>query len=98
MNGRGGRGSLLFTNDRFQHISRLRNVRQVNLGLDPLRLRSTAASGFPATLTFTRSAKMRTDFLGLVVFQRTGMRLLLCDAQFRQDIENRFTLDLEISG
>jgi len=35
---------------------------------------------------------------GFVVFQRTGMRLLLGNADLGQDVKNGFTLDLQLTG
>lgn len=40
---------------------------------------------------------MRAYFLRFVVFERTGMCLLLGDADFGQRIENRFALYFQLS-
>jgi hypothetical protein len=39
-----------------------------------------------------------TDLKGDIVVERTGVRLLVGDAQFRQKIENDVGLDLELAG
>jgi hypothetical protein len=39
-----------------------------------------------------------SNLLGFVVFQRTGVRLLLGDANFRQHVENGFALYFQLSG
>jgi hypothetical protein len=72
-------------------------VREINLRLD---LVFTAQSG-----RFMRSGgsggvafEMDADSLRFVQLERTGMRLLLCDAHFRQDVKNGFALDFQLSG
>jgi hypothetical protein len=49
-------------------------------------------------MTLARSAEMGANFLGFVVFERTGMRLLLGDTDFGQHIENRFAFDFQLPG
>ena len=41
---------------------------------------------------------MHTDFFRFVLFQRTGVRLFLCDTDFRQHVENGFTFYFQLSG
>jgi hypothetical protein len=41
---------------------------------------------------------MRANLLGFVVFERTGVCLLLGDADFFQHIENRLAFDFQLSG
>jgi len=41
---------------------------------------------------------MYTHLLSFVVFKRTGVRLLLGDAHFRERIENGFTFDFQLPG
>jgi hypothetical protein len=41
---------------------------------------------------------MGANLLRLVVFKRTGMRLLFGDAHLGQHIENCFTFDFQLSG
>jgi hypothetical protein len=43
-------------------------------------------------------AKALTYQLGFVVFQRTGMRLLLGNADLGQDVKNGLALDLQLTG
>jgi hypothetical protein len=49
-------------------------------------------------MAFARAAKMGADFLGFVFLERTGMRLLLGNANFFQNIENRLALDFQLSS
>jgi len=42
--------------------------------------------------------KALADQLRFVLFQRTGMRLLLGDADLGQDVKNGFALDLQLTG
>jgi len=48
-------------------------------------------------MAITRTLEVCTDLLGLVVFERAGMSLLLGDADFGQHIENGFAFDFELS-
>jgi hypothetical protein len=49
-------------------------------------------------MAIARTMKIDADLLRLVVFQRTGMGLLLSDAHFRQCVENGFTFDFQLPG
>jgi hypothetical protein len=88
---------LLLADDRLQHVSGLGDVREINLGLDfvgsGLRGARTLRSG-----AFAGAAEIDTDLLRFMVFQGTGMRLLLGYADVRQRIENRFAFDFQLSG
>jgi hypothetical protein len=41
---------------------------------------------------------MCPHLLGFMLFDGTGMRLLLGDPDLKQDIENRFTFDFQLPG
>ena len=41
---------------------------------------------------------MLADFFGMRNINGAGMRLFFCDADFKQDFENSFGLDLELAG
>jgi hypothetical protein len=71
---------------------------QVNFGLDAIRFGATLARRSRRTWTLSGRAEVRSNFVGFVVFQRTGMRLLLCDANFRQHIENGFAFYFQLPG
>jgi len=45
-----------------------------------------------------RAFEVCTNFFGFVLFERTGMRLLLGDADFSQHVENGFTFDFQLPG
>jgi hypothetical protein len=49
-------------------------------------------------MTLARSAEMGANFLGFVLFERTGVRFLLGDTDFSQHIENRFAFDFQLPG
>ncbi len=89
--------ALLLADDRLQHITRLGDVRQVNLGLDAFRFSSRGASGLSGR-AFARAAEMLADLLRFMLFRRTGMRLLLGHPNFGQYVENGFALDFQLSG
>ena len=71
---------------------------EVNLGLDAIGLRATLARRFCRTRALSGGAEVRSNFIGFVVFQRTGMRLLLGDANFHQHIENGFAFYFQLPG
>ena len=88
----------MFADDGFQHISGLRDVRQVDLGLDPVGINTVGARGLCCTVGLAGSPEMCTDLLGFVVLKRTGMRLLLRDSGFNQHVENRFAFNFQLPG
>lgn len=49
-------------------------------------------------MAIARRAKMGAHLLSFVIFERTGMRLLLRNADFFQHIEDRLTFDFQFSG
>jgi len=70
-------------------------VRKVDLGLDLVGLRT---AGTRRLGRFSRLAEVRSHLLGFMVFQGTGVRLLLGNSGFGKDIENRLALDFQLSG
>ena len=64
--------------DRFQHIARLGNVREVDLRLELIRRSGKRAH--PARRGWRLLGKILLDALGFVVLNRAGVRLLLGDA------------------
>jgi hypothetical protein len=85
-------GLLLFLlQNGLQHISGLRDVRQVDLGPGRgFRARGAGCSG-PAAL------EVDAHTLGLVKLKRTGVRFLLGDVYGLENIENRFALDFQFT-
>jgi len=90
-------GAALFADDRLQHIPGLGDVRQVNLCLDSFGFRAGSARGL-GRRAFAGATQLDADFLRLILFQRTGVRLLLGHPYFGQYVENSFTLDFQLSG
>jgi len=72
-------------------------MREINFGFDAVRIRTRRTSRLRGTLTFSTGTEVCADFIGFVVFQRTGMRLLLSDACFQQHVQNRFAFDFQFS-
>jgi len=93
------RSSFLFLRDRSQHISWSGNMRQINFCLDfffaATRARTRLAS---RRRPLRRGADVHTYFLRFVLFQRTGVRLLLGHPYQRKRIQNSFALDFQLSG
>jgi hypothetical protein len=63
-------------------------MREVNLGLDFVGVGAGRPRSAAGGLCRAGSAEAGADFIGLMVFERTGMALLLGDSDFRKHIEN----------
>jgi len=73
-------------------------VRQVDFGLDLVRAGVRRSRRFCRPVAITRATQAQAHFFRFVVFERTGMRLLLGDADFLQYIENRFAFNFQLPG
>ena len=80
--------------DGLQHIPRLGNVRQVNLGLELIGRCWGARTAAAARLML---GKILFNALGFIFFDGTGVRFLLGYADLKKNVENRLALDLELS-
>jgi len=80
--------------DRLQHIARLGDVRQVDLGLELVRprRRRTRATG-RASAGMLRIVVLHA--LGFIHFDRTRVRFLFCDTDIGKYVEDFFALHLE---
>jgi hypothetical protein len=91
-------GRSLLLRDGTQHVARPRDMREVDLGLDLFfavsgtrclrrtwRCLGTATQMFPHQFRF-------------VLFQRTGVRLLLGNANRGQHVKNFLALDFQLTG
>ena len=90
--------ALLFADDRFQHIPRLGDVGKIDLCLYPLGFSATDAGGLCGDRTLASSPEMSADLLCFVLLERAGVRFLLGNADFLQNIEDRLTFDFQFSG
>jgi hypothetical protein len=90
--------ALLLANNRFQHISRLGDMGKIDLRLYPLGFRATDAGRPCGGVTLASSTEMGADLLSLVLLERAGVRFLLGNANFLQNIEDRLTFDFQFSG
>jgi hypothetical protein len=88
----------LFPDNRFEHISRFRDVRQINLGLYSLGFSAAGAGGLCGGMTLASPLEMGANLLRLVFFERAGVRLLFGNADFLQNIEDRLAFDFQFSG
>src|ERR1700732_4326536 len=70
---------------------------EVNLGLDFIAVGPSRPGGPAGTLCRTGSAEAGTHLIRFMVFERTGMALLLGDSNFGKYIENRLALDFQLS-
>jgi hypothetical protein len=72
-------------------------MREVYLGLDFIVVRTSWPGGPARTRGRTGCAEAGTHFIRFMVFERTGMALLLGDSDFREYIENGLTFDFQLS-
>jgi hypothetical protein len=78
----GRRSGLLLIKDRLQHVSGLGDMRQVDLGFDFVGVGMRGTTGLSRVMPVPRAFEVYTNFFRFVLFERTGMRLLLGDADF----------------
>src|SRR5580700_5302694 len=72
-------------------------MRKVDLGLDFIGVRPSRAGRPTGTLCRAGGAEAGTHFIRFMVFERTGMALLLGGSDFRKYIENRLAFDFQLS-
>jgi hypothetical protein len=93
------RGALLFADNCLQHVSGLGNVRKIDFCLNAFRLSAATPDRLLGrTAAVACRTKMGADFLGLMLLNGAGMRLLLGNAHCLQCIENRLALDFQLSS
>jgi hypothetical protein len=81
----------------FQHVSRPGDVREVDLGLDFFFAAQGTRRFCRWRMRFRGTAQVHAHFFRFVVFERTGVRLLLRHPDDRQHVENGFALDFQLS-
>lgn len=80
--------------DGIQNIARPGNIGEVDLSLDLVR--AAGARRLRGSLRFSGGlAKVGAHFLRFVLFNRTGMRLLLGDPDQFKNIEKSFAFDFQ---
>ena len=89
----------LLLGDGAQHISGPRNMREVDLGLN-LVFAASSPRGLRRTRRrrFGSAAEMFPHQFRFVIFQGTGVRLLLRDAHRGQHVKNFLALDFQLTG
>jgi hypothetical protein len=91
-------GNALLLRDGAQHIARPRNIRQIDLGLDPI-VAGNSTRGLPRTRRcLGAAAEMFPHQFRFVIFQRTGVRFLLRDTHRGQHVKNFLALDFQLTG
>jgi hypothetical protein len=83
--------------NRLQHVTRLGNMREVELGLDLVDAKPSGPRLLPSGRRPVRG-KVLPHLLRFVRFDGTGMGLLLADANRGQEIENLLALDFQLPG
>jgi hypothetical protein len=92
-------GCSLLLGDRAQHVTRSRDVREVNLGLDFFFAVSSASRSPRRTRRrIGAPAEMLSHQVRFEVFQRTGVRFLLRDTHRGQYVKNFPALDFQLTG
>jgi len=84
--------------DGAQYVARPRNIRQVNLGFDFLFAASGTRSLRRTWRCLGAAAQMFPHQFRFVVFQGTGVRLLLRHANRGQNVKNFLALDFQLTG
>jgi hypothetical protein len=88
---------LLLRNE-LQDIAGFGNMGEVDLGLDFVALRPSSTRRLRTCLRFRGSLKVSPNLDGFVLFNGTGVRLLLGDTHQREHIENCLAFDFQFSG
>jgi hypothetical protein len=83
----------LLAHDRLEHVARLRDIRQINLGLDLIGLDATGTGLLVRLLGIACTAEVATHFFRFEIFNGARMSLLLGDADRSKRFENSFALD-----
>ncbi len=91
------RRSLLLADDGPESVTGLGNIREVDLSLDFIAVGARRPGRPTGTLRRAGNAETGTDFVRFMVFERTGMALLLGDSDFGKHIENGLTFDFQLS-
>jgi hypothetical protein len=85
--------------DGVQNIAGAGNAGKVDLGLDFVAFRAAGTRRLGRARRLTGGGtEVRPHFDGFVIFDGTGMGLLLGDSDFQQHVENRLALDFQFSG
>lgn len=92
--GRSRYGSLLLTNGA-QNVPWLRDMREIDLRLELVRLGGVAASR-SLRLRIGAGSHKSAHLFRFKIFERTGVSLLFSDSDLRQHIENSFTFYFQL--
>ena len=73
-------------------------MRKIDLGPDFVRIGTAGPCGLARGLSFAGGAEVGPYLFRFVVFNGTGMSLLLSDSNFLKYVENSFTLNFQLPG
>jgi hypothetical protein len=90
-------GGFFLLRDRTQHVSRPRDMREVDLGLDAVVVRGTRRSRRTRSRVGTAQEMLPHQFR-FEIFQRTGVRFFLRDTHRGQSVKNFLALDFQLTG
>ena len=88
---------LLLGQNGLQHITGLGDVREIDFWLNVLRRARRRQRSRGRQTCRSSALKMRANLLGLVLLQRTGVRLAAAQAEFRQYVKNLPALDFHLA-
>jgi hypothetical protein len=88
----------LLLRDRAQHVSRPRDMRKVDLGLNAFVAVRGTRSSRRTRRRVEAAPEMSPHQFRFVIFQRTGVRFFLRDAHRGQRIKNFPALDFQLTG
>ncbi len=94
----GRRNRFFLLRNCLKNISRPGNVGKVNLGLDFFFAAGRSCRLRGRRLRLCSSTEVGPHLFRLVLFERTGVRLLLRHSDQRQRVENGFALDFQFPG
>jgi hypothetical protein len=80
-----------------KNVARLRNMGQINLGLERFVAVGPACPGSLVSGMFVAGAEVHPHLFRLEILQRAGMRFFLSDPQPRQRVGDRLALDFQFS-
>jgi hypothetical protein len=82
--------------DSIENIAWPGNIGEIDFRLNLVAINAAGTRLLRRTLHFAGGAQISAHLLRFVLFNGTGVRLLLSDADFRKCVENRFAFDFQL--
>jgi hypothetical protein len=91
-------GLSLLMAEEIQNIAGLRDMREIDLGLDFIAIAASRAMWTIGAGRLTGLVKMSPHLIGFEILERTRMGLLLGDTHLGKHIENSFAFNFQLPG